>query len=268
MIRPGDWLFKIQTAFFFKKKERTLRVRNLILKSPRKRDGPPHFLAGPFPNRSRFCPSSRTLVAIFFYPLRPFLVKFCEDDDDDDDVCRELSTSSDPPRPWHVISENFGCTTGWRVVRQRHLHVLVECYFNGPRRVKISAHPLVVVCRSVYFSILTLRYACSRLKPRKPTPTIPATARALALTLLSLETGWMGPLVVNALKKIDDHEENIVWDPLFRITGPKNVILKSWGNVEVPRGCLQPDWLNFPLVFQLVGCVSPLYPIICQSFHF
>ncbi len=26
--------------------------------------------------------------------------------------------------------------------------------------------------------------------------------------------------------------------------------------------------MNFPLVFQLVGCVSPLYPIICQSFHF
>ncbi len=28
------------------------------------------------------------------------------------------------------------------------------------------------------------------------------------------------------------------------------------------------EWMNFPLVFQLVGCVSPLYPIICQSFHF
>ncbi len=27
------------------------------------------------------------------------------------------------------------------------------------------------------------------------------------------------------------------------------------------------EWI-FPLVFQLVGCVSPLYPIICQSFHF
>ncbi len=28
------------------------------------------------------------------------------------------------------------------------------------------------------------------------------------------------------------------------------------------------EWMNFPLVFQLVGCVSPLYPVICQSFHF
>ncbi len=27
-------------------------------------------------------------------------------------------------------------------------------------------------------------------------------------------------------------------------------------------------WINFPFVFQLLGCVSPLYPIICQSFHF
>ncbi len=26
--------------------------------------------------------------------------------------------------------------------------------------------------------------------------------------------------------------------------------------------------MNFPLVFQLVGCVSPLYSIMCQSFHF
>ncbi len=32
--------------------------------------------------------------------------------------------------------------------------------------------------------------------------------------------------------------------------------------------CANDEWMNFPLVFQLVGCVSPLYPIICQSFHF
>ncbi len=38
----------------------------------------------------------------------------------------------------------------------------------------------------------------------------------------------------------------------------------SWCSVPIPVY----EWMNFPLVFQLVGCVSPLYPIICQSFHF
>ncbi len=48
---------------------------------------------------------------------------------------------------------------------------------------------------------------------------------------------------------------------------------------QVDERTNEPDWVKWvngtyspfffsPLVFQLVGCVSPLYPIICQSFHF
>ncbi len=42
----------------------------------------------------------------------------------------------------------------------------------------------------------------------------------------------------------------------------------SLEETEEPEEQIVLMMMNLPLVFQLVGCVSPLYPIICHSFHF
>ncbi len=55
------------------------------------------------------------------------------------------------------------------------------------------------------------------------------------------------------------------WWSVFHVLGPCTKGSLSLGETPV---LTNSEWMNFPLVFQLVGCVSPLYPIICQSFHF